>query len=81
MFRKHHKKYPVRTENQIQEEIIQTLREFPKSTYGVAKAINCDKRTARRNLEKLAELNRIKVYKQPFKLSFVRYWAINSEYD
>ena len=49
-FKKHHKKYPHRTENDIQEAIINCLKEFPRSTYALSKQINADQRTVLHNL-------------------------------
>ena len=80
MFRKNHKKYPVRTELQIQTEIVGALRELPLSTYGVAKAINCDRRTAKHNLEKLKALSRLKEVRLPTRAFVVKYWALDGNY-
>ena len=76
-FKKHHKKYPHRTENEIQEAIVECLKEFPRSTYAIRKKIKADHRTVMHNLTRLEYLGRVKELKKRFRpFQFSKYWSL-----
>jgi len=76
-FKKKHKKYPKRTNNEIQSLIIQELEKFPRSTYAISSTINADRRTILRNLTQLESLNKVRRIEKEYRPKLaVRYWSI-----
>lgn len=54
----------VRTRVKIRQEILDALREFPKTVQGVANAVNCHYNTADRHLTGLEELGKVEAFEQ-----------------
>jgi len=78
-FEKHHETFQHRTENEIQEKIVEVLERFPRSTYAVAKDIGADKRTALLNLRKLEKLGRVQKRRWRLRPTFwASYWNLKS---
>jgi len=76
-FKKHHKTYPKRTKNEIQELIIEALERFPRSTYAISRAIKADAKTVLHNLEQLKEFDRVKEVDIKYRKDVAsRYWAL-----
>ena len=78
-FKKKHKTYPRRTDNEIKSVILDLLQQFPRSTYSVSSAMNTDHRTALRHLKRLEELGKVEVVEEEHRPNLLkRHWSIKS---
>lgn len=58
----------------IKNQIIASLKAYPKTIHGVARDVDIKWETARNNLEDLAEFGKVSEFEKDGK----RYWQVNS---